>query len=176
MGRKLNDIINSLPAERKAAVEALAQKKTDEMLAYAKTLADFRKAVGKTQTEVAAGLGIKQHAVSQLEQRSDIYVSTLQRFIQSLGMRLEFSLMTQGGVRIDLQNFHPWQDAAGLGGISNTAVPAKRYNSRSSSPPVRSLTGMAPRAAVSGKRGTVASASRKVRSRLSTPVEPLRTK
>ena len=111
MGRKLDEIIKNLPAERQVKIETLARKKVEEMLAHARTLTDFRKAVGKTQTEVAQELGIKQNAVSQLEQRSDTYVSTLRRFLGSLGMRLELSVVTKRGVRIDLPHFHPWQDA-----------------------------------------------------------------
>ena len=178
MGRKLNDIINRLPAGRKAGIEALARQKTDEMLAYAKTLADFRKALGKTQTEVAAELGIKQHAVSQLEQRSDIYVSTLQRFVQSLGMRLEFSLTTPAGVRIALPDFHPWQRTAHSKGAANVKVlaGAATGDSRQSGSglmlaPARAGAG----AAASGKRRSVASPARKVPSRLTRKVASTRT-
>ena len=105
MGRNLDDIINGLPAERQAKIAALSQQKVDEMMAYAKTLADVRKAVGKTQTEVAKELGIKQHAVSQLEKRSDTYVSTLRRFLRSLGMKLELSVVAKNGARVNLPNF-----------------------------------------------------------------------
>ena len=108
MGRKLAEVLQGLPATRKAAVDRLAQQKIEEMIAHAQTLTDFRKAVGKTQTQVAQALGIKQHAVSQLEQRSDTYVSTLRKFLESLGMRLELSVITSSGVKIDLPNFHPW--------------------------------------------------------------------
>ena len=105
MGRNLDDIINGLPAERQAKIAALSQQKVEDMMAYAKTLADVRKAVGKTQTEVAKELGIKQHAVSQLEKRSDTYVSTLRRFLRSLGMKLELSVVAKNGARVDLPNF-----------------------------------------------------------------------
>ena len=105
MGRNLNDVIHSLPAERQAKIAALSQEKMQEMIAHAATLTDFRKAVGKTQAEVARELGIQQHAVSQLEKRTDTYVSTLRRFLQSLGMTLEMSVVAQNGVRIELQNF-----------------------------------------------------------------------
>ncbi|MGF6115537.1 transcriptional regulator with XRE-family HTH domain [Janthinobacterium lividum] len=105
MGRNLNDAIHSLPAERQAKIAALSQEKMQEMIAHAATLTDFRKAVGKTQAEVARELGIQQHAVSQLEKRTDTYVSTLRRFLQSLGMTLELSVVAQNGVRIELQNF-----------------------------------------------------------------------
>src|SRR3954469_16712628 len=108
MGRNLDDVINSLPAERKAKIATLSQGKVEEMLAHAETLADFRKAVGKTQVEVAKGLGINQNAVSQLEKRSETYVSTLRRFLNSLGLTLEMSVLNENGVRIDLQNFLQW--------------------------------------------------------------------
>ena len=111
MGRNLDDIIKSLPTDRQAKIAALSQTKVEEMIAHAATLTDFRKAVGKTQAEVAKQLGIKQNAVSQLEKRSDTYVSTLRRFLKSLGMTLELSVVDRNGTRIDLPNFLPWQEA-----------------------------------------------------------------
>ena len=110
MGRNLDDVIKALSPERQAKVEALARKKANEMIAAAKSLADFRKAVGKTQEEVGKQLGIKQHAVSQLEKRSDLYLSTLARFLDSLGMTLELALIAADGTRIPLDNFHPWNE------------------------------------------------------------------
>ncbi len=111
MGRNLDDIIKSLPAKRQTKIAALSKQKVEEMIAHAATLSDFRKAVGKTQVEVAQELGIKQNAVSQLEKRSDTYVSTLRRFLKSLGLTLELSVVDKSGARIDLPNFLPWQDA-----------------------------------------------------------------
>jgi transcriptional regulator with XRE-family HTH domain len=105
MGRNIDDIIQDLPAERQTKIANLADEKIKEMLAHASTLTDFRKAVGKTQSEVAKELGINQNAVSQLEKRSDTYVSTLRRFLRSLGMTLELSVVAKNGVRIDLPNF-----------------------------------------------------------------------
>nr|WP_314625026.1 XRE family transcriptional regulator [uncultured Janthinobacterium sp.] len=105
MGRNLKDVIHSLPVDRQARIAALSQEKMQNMIAHAATLTDFRKAVGKTQAEVARELGIQQHAVSQLEKRTDTYVSTLRRFLKSLGMTLELSVVAENGVRIELQNF-----------------------------------------------------------------------
>jgi DNA-binding XRE family transcriptional regulator len=105
MGRNLDDIIRNLPAERRSKIATLSEKKVEEMIAHAATLTDFRKAVGKTQSEVAKELGIKQNAVSQLEQRTDTYVSTLRRFLKSLGMTLELSVVDKNGARINLPNF-----------------------------------------------------------------------
>jgi transcriptional regulator with XRE-family HTH domain len=112
MGRNLDDIIKSLSADRQAKITDLSNKKIEEMLAHAATLTDFRKAVGKTQAEVAKQLGINQNAVSQLETRTDTYVSTLRRYLKSLGMKLELSVVAKNGSRIDLPNFLSWTDAS----------------------------------------------------------------
>ena len=109
MSRHLDDVINNLPAQRRAKIDAQAEQKVRETIANAATLSDFRKAVGKTQAEVAQTLGIKQHAVSQLEKRSDTYMSTLQRFMKSLGMRLELTVVAKDGTRIEVPNFRPWE-------------------------------------------------------------------
>ncbi len=122
MSRNLDDIIKSLPAKRQTKIAALSKQKVEKMIAHAATLSDFRKAVGKTQVEVAHELGIKQNAVSQLEKRSDTYVSTLRRLLKSLGITLELSVVDKNGSRIDLPNFHPWQD------IDASASDAKTYS------------------------------------------------
>lgn len=126
MGRNLDDVIKSLPADRQQKIAALSEQKVAEMLAHAATLTDIRKAVGQTQATVAKELGIKQHAVSQLESRSDTYVSTLRRFLKSLGLTLEMSVVAKGGARIDLPKFFALQDAISLGGSSKFGAVAKK--------------------------------------------------
>ncbi len=62
-----------------------------------KALADYdrlgyaalRKAREMTQAELAAELGLTQGAVAQLEQRSDLQLSTLARYIRAMGGELE---------------------------------------------------------------------------------------
>jgi transcriptional regulator with XRE-family HTH domain len=132
MGRNLNDIIKSLPAERQEKIKALSQKKVEEMMMHAATLTDFRKAVGKTQVEVAKVLGVKQNAVSQLEKRSDFYISTLRRVLKSFGVTLELAVITQTGTRINLPNFLPWDDTNPTVGASNMPPTrtAKRVSAR----------------------------------------------
>jgi transcriptional regulator with XRE-family HTH domain len=130
MGRNLDDIIASLPKDRRKKLETLARQKVEEMIAHAETLTDFRKAVGKTQAEVARELGINQNAVSQLEKRSDTYVSTLRRFLESLDLRLELSVVAKNGSRIDLPNFAPWRDAE----AAATAKPKSRPRKQKAEP------------------------------------------
>lgn len=70
--------------ERRARIETRAQ----ELIAEELSLRALRKAMGKTQQAMAVTLGIKQANVSQLEQRSDMLISTLNAYLKPLGGRL----------------------------------------------------------------------------------------
>src|ERR1039458_5483349 len=85
MARTLNEIIADLPATERRKIEARAK----QLIAEEMSLQDLRKAVGKTQTAVAKRLKVGQDAVSKLEKRSDMYISTLRGFVQAMGGELE---------------------------------------------------------------------------------------
>jgi DNA-binding XRE family transcriptional regulator len=53
------------------------------------TLSELRKSLNLTQEEVANDLGVVQSALSKLEHQDDIQVSTLSRYIKSLGGSLK---------------------------------------------------------------------------------------
>ena len=53
------------------------------------SLKDLRQAVEQTQADLAAALGVGQDTISRLEKRSDMLLSTLRRYIESLGGKLE---------------------------------------------------------------------------------------
>jgi hypothetical protein len=57
---------------------------------------------------VAQTLGIGQNAVSQLENRTDLYLSTLGKYVSALGLQLELALVTAEGQRVPIPNFRPW--------------------------------------------------------------------
>lgn len=122
MGRNIDDIIKALPKARRDRINADAQKLAIEMIRNADSLDAFRKATGRTQAEVAKILGIGQNAVSQLENRTDLYVSTLSKYVDALGMKLELSLRTPSGELVELSNFHPWQQTATPTPVSRRAV------------------------------------------------------
>ena len=121
MGMSIQQLIDELPADRKAKVEADASRLAAEMIAEADTLEGMRKAVGKTQVEVGKQLGIKQNAVSQLESRTEMYVSRLRKYVEALGMHLQIAIVTKDGERIEVPNFHPWDDSAGKATLSRVA-------------------------------------------------------
>jgi len=71
------------PAARKRAAE-----KTRAML-EAMPLQELRNARNLSQEQLAQTLSVKQAAVSKLEKRTDMYVSTLRNFIKAMGGDLE---------------------------------------------------------------------------------------
>ena len=90
--RSINVLRDKMGPERSAKAKARAQKMQAEML-----LAELRKLGGITQVELAEKLGIRQPAVSQLEQQDDMQISTLQRIVKALGGDLEITVRLQGG-------------------------------------------------------------------------------
>lgn len=81
MARKLDDAMAALPAQRCAKIERRAQELA--------TLKDLRHALEHTQEDLAAALGVRQDTISRLEQRSDMLLSTLRRYIEGTGGKLE---------------------------------------------------------------------------------------
>jgi DNA-binding XRE family transcriptional regulator len=81
MARKLEQIMADLPAKRRAAVEARAGNLA--------TLKDLRQAVAQTQQDLASTLGVGQDTISRIEKRSDMLLSTLRRYVEAMGGKLE---------------------------------------------------------------------------------------
>lgn len=81
MVRKLDDVMAALPAERRARIEQRAMELA--------TLKDLRVAAQKTQEDLAAALGVGQDSISRLERRSDMLLSTLRHYVESMGGKLE---------------------------------------------------------------------------------------
>ena len=64
-------------------------------------LEELRDALRMTQQELAQALNVDQSAISKLEHRTDMYVSTLRRCIAAMGGQLEIrAVFPEGTVRI----------------------------------------------------------------------------
>jgi len=57
------------------------------------SLRTLREGMGKTQSEVAHAMGTDQGEVSRIERRGDVQVSTLRRYAEAVGARLELSFV-----------------------------------------------------------------------------------
>ena len=90
--RNISVLREKMGPARVAKAKVRAREIQAEML-----LAELRKLEGVTQVELAEKLGIKQPAVSQLEQQDDMQVRTLQRIVKALGGVLEITVRLPGG-------------------------------------------------------------------------------
>jgi hypothetical protein len=85
MAIRLDDYLAKLPKKRQQAI----QKRAAELIAEEATLRQLREARERSQVEIAEKLHIKQAAVSKLERRTDMYLSTLRSYIEAMGGKLE---------------------------------------------------------------------------------------
>ena len=81
--RRLHDQV----AARPGAAERLAALREETLSEIG--LHELRKALERSQTELAAKLNISQSAVSQLERSDDLKLSTLRNYLAQLGARLQ---------------------------------------------------------------------------------------
>lgn len=81
MTKKLDEIIAELPPERRERVNARANELA--------TLKELRVAARKTQNQLAAEFGVGQETISRFEKRNDMLISTLRRYVESMGGQLK---------------------------------------------------------------------------------------
>ncbi len=103
MPRTLKEVIAALPDEERARIEARAH----QLIAEEMSLQALRNAIGKTQKAVAKRLKVGQDAVSKLESRSDMYLSTLRGFIEAMGGKLELVVRFPDRPPVRLEEFGP---------------------------------------------------------------------
>ena len=77
------ELTKDFTPERRRRIEAMKRELLAEM-----PLHELRRARALTQQELAETLHVSQPAVAKLEQRADIYVSSLRSYIEAVGGRL----------------------------------------------------------------------------------------
>src|SRR5450759_3682378 len=91
-------------SELEARMSPESIKASDEIyhrLKETMALEELRDALRMTQKELAQTLNVDQSAISKLEHRTDMYVSTLRRCIAAMGGELEIRAnFPEGSVRI----------------------------------------------------------------------------
>lgn len=96
-----DEFLKGLPKKRQQAIA----KRAAELIAEEATLRDIRKARKRSQTKVAKTLKINQAAVSKLERRTDMYVSTLRSYVEAMGGELEIIARFPGSPPYHIQQF-----------------------------------------------------------------------
>lgn len=81
---------DALPQADRETLTARVQAHLDaEIAAHDRTLYEIRKARALTQQQVAALLHVSQGEVSRIENQSDLFLSTLQGYLEAIGGHLE---------------------------------------------------------------------------------------
>ena len=94
--RNFRELEAKMPPESRARVAERVKATLENM-----ALDELRAAREMTQEHLAEILKVNQAAVSKLERRADMYVSTLGRFIEAMGGKLEIrAVFPDGTVRI----------------------------------------------------------------------------
>lgn len=88
-----------LPNDARARLDAKREERR-----VGKTLTEVRKAMQATQQDVAARAGMTQNAVSKIERADDVLLSSVLRYMRSIGGGVELVLKTPDGKerRVDL--------------------------------------------------------------------------
>lgn len=92
MHRTLDDVLAAMPADQRAEVEARSEKLHQEI----EGLKALRLLAQRSQEQIAQGLGIKQPSVLKIERQTDLYLSTLRRFVEAAGGTLELRVQLPG--------------------------------------------------------------------------------
>lgn len=92
MGRSRSEIMAALPEDRRRRIEARAQ----ELVAEVEGLKALRQLAERSQEQIAETLGVKQPSVHKIERQTDLYLSTLRRFVEAAGGKLELRIELPG--------------------------------------------------------------------------------
>jgi transcriptional regulator with XRE-family HTH domain len=81
------------------------KNRAKELIAEEMTLRDLRKALELTQADVSSKLHMKQEAISRLERRSDLLLSTLVSYIEAMGGELNLTAKFPNRPAVKLAGF-----------------------------------------------------------------------
>ncbi len=85
MATTLTEKLKKLPFDRQKKIEA----RSAELIADEMTREELRQSLKLTQAQIAQRLQIDQGNVSRIEQRTDLMLSTLRKYIEALGGELQ---------------------------------------------------------------------------------------
>jgi hypothetical protein len=97
MVRKFKELEEKMSSESLARVQAGTARLVQEIALY-----ELHAAREMTQVSLAKILNVNQSEISKIENRIDMYVSTLANFVQAMGGELEIcAVFPEGRVRIN---------------------------------------------------------------------------
>ena len=92
VGHTLDEIIAAMPPESQVRIA----ERSAVLHAEVEGLKALRKLAERSQEQIAQSLGIKQPAIVKIERQTDLYLSTLRRFVEAAGGTLELRVELPG--------------------------------------------------------------------------------
>lgn len=97
MAKKFKDLRKTMSPEAQARSHEKAMALLTDL-----PLAELRQARHFSQEQLAAELHVKQPAIAKIEKKTDMYISTLRRFVEAMGGELEIRAhFPEGDVKIN---------------------------------------------------------------------------
>ncbi len=93
MAKNFRELQAKMSPEARARSQAKAEQMGQEM-----ALDELREALKLTQESLAKSLHVRQAAISKVERRADMLISTLRKIIEAMGGELEIRAILPGGV------------------------------------------------------------------------------
>ena len=97
-GRSLDEVIADMTPESQRRIAA----RSVELHAQVEGLKALRKLAERSQQQIAQKLGVTQPAIVKMERQTDLYLSTLRRFVEAAGGVLTLSVELPGAGVIHL--------------------------------------------------------------------------
>jgi len=125
--RTLNEYLKKLPTQRQRKIEARAQ----EILSEELTLREIRNVLKCSQEVLAGILGVKQAEVSKMERRTDMYLSTVRRYVEAMGGKLDLIASFPGLAPVRISELSSLLEECDPGdAVRNTSKVKKSMRSR----------------------------------------------
>ncbi|KAF2392068.1 MULTISPECIES: XRE family transcriptional regulator [Pseudomonas] len=99
MAKKFAELEARMTPESRALADSIYEQHIKEM-----PLHELRQAKALSQATLAETLHINQAAISKMERRTDMYISTLRNYIRAMGGELEIIATFPDG-QIKIENF-----------------------------------------------------------------------
>ena len=92
MAKNFRILYDKLPSAAKRRSERWVAREVERL-----ALRELREAKKLTQEEMASRLRVEQAAISKLERRQDMYLSTLNKYVSGMGGKLEVTAVFPSG-------------------------------------------------------------------------------
>ena len=99
-----SELTKGFSSERRRHIDEMRKKMIAEM-----PLHELRRARALTQQDLAETLNVNQPAVSKMEQRTDVYISSLRSYIEAVGGKLKIVAEFPEG-EVGITNFGQFAD------------------------------------------------------------------